>query len=421
MKRTYTKASRAERPEKFDRPIPGHPDYTAHIVKTTYKDGACLLRGVLHNTSGQAIPGAGYREALARRPADVNSALLSLVSRIARDVPTRVKPIKRAQNPRQTLDGKYADAFAVVKADSSLFTTWGTATRKSAMMWAERHFIPFLEADFSSPNTAVIGGPNLAAWKNRELSKISDHGRCRSALTANKTMARHCRECLEIYLQMRKVDSSLPSIMESEMYDGVIKIEVEQFKAIPEPCRQRMYRALEEKAILEPEMTFATTIMVCGNVRTSEAAAVLPSDVSYLGEYAAIPIIYQESNGVRSAILKTKNAYRVVPIPLWGVTVLRDCAAHMTNPPPANSDKALVTSMELSSWILQLLKDCGVDQALIQAAEKASALFPDKTNDQLISRDVAAYILRRDGASRMQDYMGIGQDLLDPGLGHKRT
>ena len=408
------------KPSKFDRSVPGHPNHVAHIIQSKYQDGSYGLRGILHDDQGHAVPGAPYREATAHDESGLERAIRGLISRISSDIPAAKTPRKRSTAKSTALvSGRYQSAFLAVKADPNVFPTWGESTRHSALMWAERHFVPMLETHYAGENVVIIGGPALSTWKAEQLSAISSHGRSRGNDTAATTFTRHCRECLDIYQQMRLVDPSLPTIAEDELYAGAIRVEVEQFKAIPEDCRQRLYRKLESLASTEPKFTFATTIMVCGFTRTSEAAAVLPSGVDYRGDYAIIPILSQEKGGKRTPILKSENAYRQVVITRWGVTVLRDCVAHMADIPADASNEALVLASELSSWILDLLVQCSIDKALIAAAERASALFPDKTSDGLISRDIAAYILRRDGASRMQDYAGFSQEQLDLLLGHK--
>lgn len=407
------------KPSKFDRPIPGHTGYAAHIIQSKYLDGSYGLRSILHDDQGRAVPGTHYREATAHDGSALERAIKGLVSRIASDVPRAKTPHKRtATTSTAPAPGKYQSAFDTVKNATDLFPTWGTATRHAAMMWAERHFLPML-IELYSDNAVVIGGPALNTWKAEQLSAISNHGRSHGNATAATTMARHFRECRDIYHQMRAVNPSLPPLAESELYAESAKIEIEQFKAILEAGRQRLYRSLEDLATTEPKFAFAATIMVCGFVRTGEAAAVLPGDVDDRGDFAVVPIIYQEKDGKRVPTLKTKNSYRLVVIPRWGVTVLRDCIAHMTDIPAAESGDALVRASELSAWILDLLVQCGVDKALIAAAERASALFPDRDTAGLISRDIAAYLLRRDGASRMQDYAGLGQEEIDQLMGHK--
>ncbi|MEY8318898.1 hypothetical protein AALB19_16510 [Oscillospiraceae bacterium 50-58] len=190
---------------------------------------------------------------------------------------------------------------------------------------------------------------------------------------------------------------------------------------MPENVRRKFFTELEQYINSEPKKVFASVLMADGGLRTSEAAGVLPQQLLEEDGRITVPVLYQEKQGIQTAILKTDNAYRLEPLSYWGSDLVRRCCKQIGN---VSDDRVLVTAKELSAWILRLLRKCGCDDMYMQSVQNAQSQEPETDKDGHAVYDIAAYVLRRDRTDRWRNCCGLtcdpdGESELDYMLGHQ--
>lgn len=406
--------------QKTDLSIPNQTEYKVHIVENEYMDGTYGLRGILvYAKNGRQVPGAKYKDGSAAGAYELPFRRENLFRRVVKTLPSKSTSSGRAKKAPQYKEGRYADVFKAIVDGRLPIPGWGTGTRTKAVPWFERHFLPLLETQFSADDVTVIGGPVLLKWKQDQRDETAKHLNSRNDLTITTTMASHYQQCNKIYKEMRKLDNTLPPIASEELLSsGARRVEVEQCKSVPEPIRQLFFRWLESNVESDPRKAFAATIVVDAGVRTSEGAAVIPSDIQRVEDLTLLPVLWQEQGGERNSVLKNTNSYRLVPLSRWGSTMLAKCVKHMGEI-PTDPNHAPITSDVLSAWMIEGMKECGCTQAFLDNLENTLNLFPDKDESGVIDYTLTSYIWRRDYASRLQNYAALSPDAIDKLLGHK--
>lgn len=175
---------------------------------------------------------------------------------------------------------------------------------------------------------------------------------------------------------------------------------------------------IEKMIDREPRLAMAAVIMYDGGLRTAEAAAVWV-DVLYDGDgLTRVLVCYQVQDGVRTKILKTTNAYRMIVLSCWGSTMLYRCldklSAELNNTANLTCDPR-----KLSATLREMLMDAGLTAEDFAAAEQAMREKPDYDGFGRPVFDVCAYILRRDWASRARNICGLTSLEIDVFLGHR--
>lgn len=399
--------------------IPGHNDFKVLIIESEYADGAYELRGILVDAKTiHHVSGAKYKDISAAGAYELEYKRNKLYRRVVGTIPRKSESSSRAKNDPQYKEGRYTDVFKEIVDRKIPIPDWGEATRSKALSWFEKHFLPLLKTHFDGDDVTVIGGPVLTAWKQEQREKTAKHLNSRGDFTITTTMASHFQQCYKIYNVMCKLDNTLPPINSEELLSsGAKRVEIEQCKSIPESIRQKFFRWLENHVDSDPCKAFAGTLVVDAGIRTSEAAAVIPSDIQRVGDLALLPVLWQERDGLRDSVLKRNNSYRLVPLSRWGSTMIARCEQHMGDI-PKGTNQAPITDRKLSSWMVKGLKECGCTQIFLDELENTLNIFPDKDVHGVIHYSLASYICRRDYASRLKSYAALSPEALDKLLGH---
>lgn len=198
----------------------------------------------------------------------------------------------------------------------------------------------------------------------------------------------------------------------------------EQEKSLPESVRQKLCRYVEAHWAQEPRLCYALTLMLCGGLRTAEAAGTRPEKIEHNATYAIVKVHAQEKGGKIDKILKRDSSYRGVIIGCWASNILRQCTDEIRrNDPDWEKDETapVCLAQNLSAWVLARLHECGLSEAFLEDAHKCFAgdVYFDK--DGKLVEDFCAYILRRDWASRARNICGYTSLEIDQQLGHKVT
>lgn len=198
----------------------------------------------------------------------------------------------------------------------------------------------------------------------------------------------------------------------------------EQEKSLPESVRQKLCRYVDAHWAHEPRFCYALTLMLCGGLRTAEAAGTRPEKIEHNTTYAIVKVHAQEKGGKIDKILKRDSSYRGVIIGCWASNILRQCTDEIQkNDPDWEKDETapVCLAQNLSAWVLARLYECGLSEAFLADARKCfeGDVYFDK--DGKLMEDFSAYILRRDWASRARNICGYTSLEIDQQLGHKVT
>lgn len=350
------------------------------------------------------------------------SAKKSLVKNLVNAALTTSVAKSQKRNTSDSLDenNQYVIAFRqVAESEHPINPKWSIDTRQTALTYFSRHTLVFLgefdDIEFLSSDREAL--------KQEIFDSISDNARSQGIdRQMRQTLQKHLDEADAIYAAMRQEDPSLPAIVFSEGKRKA-RIQTETIKSLPRAVRRRFVCELEKRIATEPQMVFGAILMWDGGLRTGEAAAVIYSlDIRFIDETnAVVEVEWQEKNGFRSAILKTKNAYRIVPLSYWGITMLQRCLGAMPSACTKSRNQPLAAPLrkrDLSAWVRAVLADCGCDELFWQDMQTEEQRNPDKDDEGNPIYDLSAYVLRRDRCGIWRNVCGLTQAECDYYLGH---
>ena len=402
---------------KNDISVTGHHDIMVRLITNLYSDGQYELRAIaIDADTKRLLPGARYKEMIVRDPLQLDKAKKTILHRVVETLPRARRGKSKPRNTTNELaQTRYDCAFQHLVDNNIQIYGWEISTRKQALSWFQRHFLPMLNEYCNDSDLTLITGPTLQRWESSEKEAIMGKKNRKSEITVGTTMARHMQQVAKIFEVMLQIDPSLPEldpfVFDTRRHRA---LELEQCKSIPEPIRQRFWRLIEAAVESEPRMAFCVIIYACGGTRTAEAAGTLPDDIALYDLFSVAAIMQQEAKQQRSNRLKTSNSYRLIPLPLWPTVLLRRCIHNMG---PVSGDEPLVTAEELSAWVQHSLEECGLSEDYIHDLMQADSLFSDATG--MISFEFITYLLRRDRISVLRNYCAYATTEADRFMGHK--
>lgn len=361
-----------------------------------------------------------------RRTAHTKEELSNVQEQIVNIITAEVMAAKQTQNtshsttPAGVLDETNAlvVAFRQVQKLPLMFPDWNSNTRSHWFGVFETTFLPFLlvanplalnfdEKDFQEKLKVLLMEKIQASKKSKGVPLVNKRTRSHTLAAAQK-----------IYDAMAKVDRILPEIdFGDEPVDR--RIFIEQVKSIPEPVRVAFVKLIEDDIQANPKFVMATVIMFDVGSRTAESAAVIPQvDIVFRNDYAILYIMYQEKDGLRCEILKSDNAYRLVPMSYWGSEMVKRCMALI--PPPSDTSLAPIRSNDLASYIKKKLLAAGLSEELWKRFEEEELNNPERDSAGAAIYDTCAYILRRNRATLWQHVCHLTGAECDYLLGHAR-
>lgn len=397
--------------------IPKYKDLPTHDpqvrVHVTYalQGGACKLSGYAIDERGIRIDGSKTL----RRYADTLSAIPTIEQHLVTAVVAAVTTAaaKRRKKLAADDDGQIVKAFRqAVDSNDPITSSWGASTRHKRLTYFERNVLPVIDAH-EGPWLAE----DTAALRDALIDRVLKNKGSDGALeVAEDTVDNSLAASAVIYGRLCEISPALPEIDLRPRLYARKRVHKEQFKSLPDPVRRKLAAKLESSISSAPRKVMATTVMYDSGLRTAEAAAVHPDELIRRELGISILVGFQESEGKRSPILKTNSAYRQAPTSYWGAAMINRCIAEIGVLAP---DEPLCSSHELSAWIRELLVECGCNEVLLAAAAREQDEHPDRDGSGRPIRDLSAYILRRDWASRARNVCGFTQIEIDYLLGHK--
>lgn len=204
----------------------------------------------------------------------------------------------------------------------------------------------------------------------------------------------------------------------------------EQVKCLSDPIRIKL-AALLLYRLLPIGPACGLALMLFGGLRTAEASAPCFKDIAICGDYAICKVHSQIRGRTKDSLLKTDAAYRTVILPFVFVEFYRQAVLHLKELGCSEDDiqempfvtdgvslSEYLNPNNLSEYIRELLLICGCTKEFLEGQCFLMERYPDRINDNLTNRDVSAYILRRDYATRLSTRCGMPMDALDYLLGH---
>jgi len=198
----------------------------------------------------------------------------------------------------------------------------------------------------------------------------------------------------------------------------------EQRKWLRQEVRDRLSQLLLKSVVLVP-MALCAALMFCGNLRTSEAAAVKFGQIKLHGRYATLFVKFQIGpDGKRTDIEKTEQGHRMVVLPYFFVALFQARVAYLKSTGKTDDeiasmflcDSAATNPSNLSAYCKELLAAAGLTAEEEKTIEELISREPDMVDKTAVT-DPSAYILRRDWATRAAA-CGMSPKDLDYLIGH---
>lgn len=302
---------------------------------------------------------------------------------------------------------------------------WNLRTQGGYLSIFGSQIVPLLQPYVSGEKNFLpsdLGGI-ATALKSKKAQHSRSNGR-QSDLEVSTYTDLAAADVIYQFIRAAYPDLGLPELNLAPAPRRKIGARKEQEKSLPESVRQSLCRYVEAHWAQEPHLCYALTLMLCGGLRTAEAAGTRPQKIEHNATYAIVKVHAQEKGGKIDTILKRDSSYRGVIIGCWASSILRQCTDEIQkNDPDWRKDETapVCLAQNLSAWVLARLYECGLSEAFLADAHKCFAgdVYFDK--DGKLVEDFSAYILRRDWASRARNICGYTSLEIDQQLGHKVT
>lgn len=302
---------------------------------------------------------------------------------------------------------------------------WSPRTQESYLSIFGSQIVPLLQPYVSGEKNFLpsdLGGI-ATALKSKKAQHSRSNGR-QSDLEVSTYTDLAAADVIYQFIRAAYPDLGLPELNLAPAPRRKIGVRKEQEKSLPESVCQKLCRYVDAHWAHEPRFCYALTLMLCGGLRTAEAAGTRPEKIEHNTTYAIVKVRAQEKGGKIDKILKRDSSYRGVIIGCWASNILRQCTDEIQkNDPDWRKDETapVCLAQNLSAWVLARLYECGLSEAFFADAHKCFAgdVYFDK--DGKLVEDFSAYILRRDWASRARNICGYTSLEIDQQLGHKVT
>ena len=340
-----------------------------------------------------------------------------LINKACTDWTKKHRPkTEKPQNLKVLAKTKARITFEELDWDSPIFTQrWGAeSTRQNARVFFERNVLKFVEQHQEEECTRADVEEFHSALVENALRNGHTKG---NAAKVRSKMNQHLNEAELIYSAMQMACPELANIDFSPFAIGRT-IQSETAKSLPESVRQRFARYLEKSVSETPEYVFAAVLMFDAALRTAEAAGQTAGDIDSYDKFGVVRVRIQEKDGEKCPLLKSDSAYRNVTLSYWGKTLIHKCTELLKG---RNEEDPYLIAKQLRNWITRALFECGITEEFMQAARKLMDEEPDMESNGLRSKDIIAYILRKDCCSRWLNICALQSKDVDYLLGHKMS
>lgn len=307
---------------------------------------------------------------------------------------------------------------------------WSKSTSRKAITYFELNFLPELDRllDENGTITQTDVDDILELLIERASAKKKSTGQY---VVVRKSVEQEVATALMIYNEVR---INTPEYELPELHFRVTPQKStpgnEQVKCLSDPIRIKL-AALLLYRLLPVGPACGLALMLFGGLRTAEASAPCFKDITICGDFAICKVNSQIRGRIKDSLLKTDAAYRTVVLPFVFMEFYRQAVSHLKEhgySEDAIQEMPFVTDgtslneyihpNKLSEYIRKLLLLCGCTKEFLEGQRFLMERYPDRINDNLTNRDVSAYILRRDYATRLSTRCGVPMDTLDYLLGH---
>lgn len=399
-------------------------EYQGRISKRLQKDGTINVYGDLLN-NGTVIKRHCFRRKI-NADSQYNMEIVErqALNRLERSIPSAkqehqafARSAEGNENEIDALLSKFLEdgyTFHTVAAVGKK-KSWNENTHKAVYTYCLNHGYAEFLLSIERPEDCKAA---RADYREALIQKTMANGRSKKQRQqVEQTVDQMLARMNILTEELRKHLPALPDFPFFDENHRTIAIPEEQVKALPEEMNQKFRKMLEEFISREPRMVLAGTLMFDGGLRTAEAAGVRKEEFNFseIG-YSLLTVRWQESNGQRIERLKTDNAYRYVLLSYWATQMVKKCLETLGS---TWREDLLVPAKKLSRWLKEKLCECQED--FMAYAERVEAQRPDLNENGTPVRDVAAYVLRRNAASRWMNHDGLTQGEVDYMLGHKKA
>lgn len=397
--------------------IPYNQTTSVHITWTEGKDKIALRGYAISSDSGIEKSYAKKHKIIAKNTAELPARQQRLYQLVCMDIEKHERPtVAQKSSNNSNVKSLYEIALDEVEKSGFVSADWKSLDyTQNRLTYFRRNILPILlkfdVSDWSLDDTnAILAEIVEAIMKKKQSSQHEE--------TAKRTAQKNLHAADLIYRAMRTYYPELPEINLRPLYAGRSVLN-EQIKALPHSVRKNFINLIEALIPEDPRLAFAAIFMVACGLRTAEAAGVWIDCFDNIGDnLVSVNVKYQIKKGKRINILKSKNSYRLIPINTWGWAMINNCLNHLSND-PIYTDNMLCDPQRLSKKIKSLLLEAGLTVEYLSAAERVMEIKPDIDYTGKPVRDVTAYILRRDWASRGRNLCGYTSVELDYCLGHE--
>lgn len=399
-----------------DIPCANYPHVSAHITWRASARGPITLRGYLIDSDSGVRK--GYSKELKRTaqdPEEIPSKIQILYNALCVEV---AQHERRAAKKVTNSEGEKSDfALALDELELSeevINSEWSPETRRGWIVYVRRNIIPKLEA-VGSQNWTAQDSEDLESTLLKEI--LSSKKSIGYEDVAKATLQHNLSAFLQIYRSMRIRYPYLPDIHLSGMKNIRVS-RPEQLKSLSNKVRRRIAKLVEALIETNPRLAMAAIMMLDCGLRTAEAAAVWKDVIVVHDTVTYVLVCYQVKGGSRTKVLKTSNAYRLVPLTYWGEVMIARCIDRLSQNSYGGANECCDVRT-LSKTIREYLIAAGLTKEYLFNAAQIMRERPDIDGNGFRVHDVVAYILRRDWASRARNICGLPSIIIDALLGHQ--
>ena len=337
----------------------------------------------------------------------------------------------KSENLLSTEKGIFSAAFMSIE-DKSIFhrCSWNDETFNNSITYFENQILSILDELGTD-----IGSEDILNLQDKLIQSAFDNKRSNSnKKDATTTVSGKMIRMDYIYQVLRDNSPSfhLPDI-DLSMNNRHKKVQAEQPKALPNHMRIMLARLLF-RLVETPfgGLALAAAMMFFASLRTAESAAVCFGKIikNKKEKFATYFVEYQEKDRKITNLLKTQNAYRCVILPQILINLInkrkeyliskgytRDYINTLIITYDSGDPYVITRSAEVSGFVRKLLILIGCSDGYFEAIYKLMCDEPDIIDGEK-NKDVTAYLLRRDWATRACNTCGLKPDQVDYLMGH---
>ena len=406
------------------------PGIRAHITIITHDDNIVVRGYAVDENTLIRIDDSKLHQHTVQKESEVPHATTYVVAAIDTEQhKSRTKSI--ASTHRTNADTYYSNIFSNCPDLSSMGKPeWGGTTHAQSTNYLIHSLLPRM--DKYGPDICAEDIDNI---KKDLVSRAVENKRGQRSLdVAKKSVHNELSRAVYIYNNVceQHPDYDLPDIDFSLVRPSKVG-SLEQFKSLPDDIRIKFAYLINKLAASGVGLALGAGMMFYCSLRTGEAVAPMIGDFAVNDKYATYPVTHRMAGDLRTDILKTIAAYRVVVLPKAMTDMISEHIKMLidSNIPMDDVLSAPLVTQELSpteycderilsAFCKELLIACGCTAEYMRGAMSLQHIEPDlgAGDDGGYNTDITAYILRRDGCSRACNICGLDADIVDYLIGH---